>query len=115
MAFATPRIVTGSINNARSPIVFYGIGAYRVEYLRSNQIKSLAIIFMNLTATYNKKLEVVPKPHCKDNSIYVIPERKLRGLIPNFYIHISVSDLYIPTIGPPIFLQPNRQTDQGNV
>jgi hypothetical protein len=50
------------------------------------------------------------------NSIYVIPERKLRGLIPNFYIHIYVSDLYVnPTIGPPIFLQQNRQTDQGNV
>jgi hypothetical protein len=29
---------------------------------------------------------------------------KLRGLIPNFCIHISVSDLYIPTIGPPILL-----------
>jgi hypothetical protein len=26
---------------------------------------------------------------------------KLRGLVPNFYIHVSVSDLYyIPTIGP---------------
>ncbi len=25
---------------------------------------------------------------------------KLRGLVPNFYIYVSVSDLYIPTIGP---------------
>jgi hypothetical protein len=25
---------------------------------------------------------------------------KLRGLVPSFYIHVSVSDLYIPTIGP---------------
>ncbi len=25
---------------------------------------------------------------------------KLRGLVPNFYIHVSVSDLYIPMIGP---------------
>ncbi len=33
---------------------------------------------------------------------YVIPEKKLRGLSPNFHIHVSVSDLYIPTIGPPI-------------
>jgi hypothetical protein len=24
----------------------------------------------------------------------------LCGLVPSFYIHISVSDLYIPTIGP---------------
>jgi hypothetical protein len=37
--------------------------------------------------------------------------KKLRSLCPNFYIHVSVSDLYISTIGPPIFLQQNRQTD----
>ncbi len=37
----------------------------------------------------------------------------LRGLSPNFHIHVSVSDLYIPRIGPHIFLQQNRQTDRG--
>ncbi len=52
------------------------------------------------------------KTHCKGNSIYGFPERKLRGLIPNFYIHISVSDLYIPRNGPPIFVQPNWQTQR---
>jgi hypothetical protein len=30
---------------------------------------------------------------------------KLRGLVPNFHIHVSVSDLYIRTIGTPILLQ----------
>jgi hypothetical protein len=29
---------------------------------------------------------------------------KLRGVIPNFCIPIPVSDLYIPTIRPPMFL-----------
>ncbi len=29
---------------------------------------------------------------------------KLRSLVPNFHIHVSVSDLYIPTIGPPILM-----------
>jgi hypothetical protein len=29
---------------------------------------------------------------------------KLRGVVPNFCIHVSVSDLYIPTIGPAILL-----------
>ncbi len=51
----------------------------------------------------------------KKIQIYVCPEKKLRGLSPNFHIHVSVSDLYIPTIGPPIFLQPNRQTNRGNM
>ncbi len=52
--------------------------------------------------------------HCKENTIYVFPEKKLRDLSPNFRIHVSVSDLHIPTIRPPIFLQQNRQTDHGN-
>ncbi len=40
---------------------------------------------------------------------------KLRGPAPNFYINLSVSDLFIPTIGQPIFLQENRWTDRGNI
>jgi hypothetical protein len=31
--------------------------------------------------------------------IYVFPEIKLCGLVPHFHIHVSVSDLYIPTVG----------------
>ena len=33
-------------------------------------------------------------------------------LSPHSHIHVSVSDLYIPRIGPHIFLQQNRQTDR---
>ncbi len=40
--------------------------------------------------------------HCKEILIYVFPEKELRGLSPNFPIFASVSDLYIPMIGPPI-------------
>jgi hypothetical protein len=40
---------------------------------------------------------------------------KLLGLCPNSYIHVSVSDLYIPTIGLPILLQENRWTDHWNI
>ncbi len=47
--------------------------------------------------------------HCKENSIYVFPKKKLRSL--NFHINVSVSDLYIPPIGPPFFMQQTRQTD----
>ncbi len=53
--------------------------------------------------------------HCKEDSNDVFLEIKLRGLVPNFHIHTSVSDLYIPRIGPPNLLQPNRQTDCGNI
>ncbi len=52
--------------------------------------------------------------HCKDDPIDVFPDMKMRGIVPNFHIHVYVSDLCIPTIGPPIFLQTNRQTDPEN-
>ncbi len=35
----------------------------------------------------------------------IFTEKEYRGLSPNFHIHASVSDLYIPTIGLPILLE----------
>ncbi len=35
----------------------------------------------------------------------IFPEKEYWGLSPNFHIHASVSDLYIPTIGLPILLE----------
>jgi hypothetical protein len=51
--------------------------------------------------------------HCNKNSIYVFPEKELHGLSPNFHIHVSVSELYIPRIGPQFFLLQKRQNDSG--
>jgi hypothetical protein len=53
--------------------------------------------------------------HCHKNPIYVFLFWELRRLSPNFNIHVSVSNLYIPRIGPHIWLQQNRQTDPGNI
>jgi hypothetical protein len=53
--------------------------------------------------------------HGSKNPIYVFPEMKLRGFIPNSYNHVSVSNLYIPRDGLPIWLQQNRQADLGNI
>ncbi len=47
---------------------------------------------------------LLTKVHCKEDPIYVFPEMKLCGLVPSFYIHVSVSDLYISTIGLPNLL-----------
>jgi hypothetical protein len=44
------------------------------------------------------------KAHCSENPIYVFREKQLRSLSPHFHIHVSVSNLYIPRIDPPIFL-----------
>jgi hypothetical protein len=43
--------------------------------------------------------------HCTENLIYLYPEMNLRCLVPNSYIHVSLSDLYFPRFGLPIWLQ----------
>jgi hypothetical protein len=53
--------------------------------------------------------------HNTENSKHIIPEKQLRGLSPNFQIHVSVSDLYIPAIGLLILLKENTLTDPGNI
>ncbi len=45
----------------------------------------------------------------------MFPEKELRGFSPNFHIHVSVSYLYISTIGRPILLQENMWTDPRNI
>jgi hypothetical protein len=62
-----------------------------------------------------KTFKIDTCPHCTENPIDIFPEMKLCGLVPDSYIHVSVSNLYIPPIGVPIWLQQNRQTDPGNI
>jgi hypothetical protein len=75
--------------------------------------------FIVRTVTYLKiavvKVTVISKEHCNEKPSYVFPEKELLGLSPNFHIHVPVSDLYIPRIGPQISLHKNRQIDCGNV
>ncbi len=40
--------------------------------------------------------------HCNGISVYIFLFWELRGLSPNFHIHVFVSDLYIPRISPHI-------------
>jgi hypothetical protein len=40
-----------------------------------------------------------------ENLKQIFPEKEYRGLSPNFHIHVSVSELYIPTIGLPVLLE----------
>jgi hypothetical protein len=57
--------------------------------------------------------------HCKDTMQKNLKQRflktKLRSLSSNFHIQVSVSDLYIPTLGLPILVQENMWTDPGNI
>ncbi len=56
--------------------------------------------------------------HCKDTIPKIrtnIPRKGTAHHSPTSCIHVSVSDLYISTIGLPILLQENRWTDGGNI
>ncbi len=46
--------------------------------------------------------------HITENAKQIIPGKELRGYRPNSYIHVSVSELYIPLTGQPILLQPRK-------
>jgi hypothetical protein len=47
--------------------------------------------------------------HCYDknaeNLKQIFQEKEYGGLSPNFHIHVSVSELYIPTMGLPFLLE----------
>ncbi len=47
-----------------------------------------------------------------ENLKQIFLEKEYRGLSPNFHIHVSVSELYIPTMGLPFLLE--EWTDPGN-
>jgi hypothetical protein len=53
--------------------------------------------------------------HNLNGAASLFPKKNYNVLSPNVRIHVSVGDLYIPRIGLPILLQPNRQTDPGNI
>jgi len=68
------------------------------------RIKTPSITFLSLLPASSHKLQ----RHYTENSKQIFPEIKLRGLVTNSNIHVSVSDLFIPTISLPTLLQENR-------
>jgi hypothetical protein len=70
---------------------------------------------VSLSLTFSIAYFLFVPVHCNENPICVFLFWELRGLSPNFHIHVSVSDLYIPRIGPHIYLQNSRQIDRWNI
>jgi hypothetical protein len=62
-------------------------------------------------------MNTLSAPHCKENPIYVLPEKKLRGLSLKF-LHSCICERFIYSqdwSNYNNFLQQNRQTDRGNI
>ncbi len=49
-----------------------------------------------------------------ENLKQIFSEKEYRGLSPNFHFHVSVSELYNPTMGLPVLLEEICKTDPGN-
>ena len=62
-----------------------------------HQLWRLEVAALSLKTTLQRQNTEISKQ--------IFPEKEYRGLSPNFHIHVSVSDLYIPTIGLPILLK----------
>jgi len=71
-------------------------------YLISAYLLLLNTLFPNLTTfSYPPALQRQNAENLKQ----IFPEKEYRGLSPNFHIHVSVSELYIPTMGLPVLLE----------
>ncbi len=62
-------------------------------------------ICVNQRANQRKGWSGILQRQNTEISKQIFPKKEYRGLSPNFHIHASVSDLYIPTIGLPILLE----------
>jgi hypothetical protein len=69
-------------------------GVFKEQYLK----------LQNLIITFSAN-QTPLQGHCTENSTQIFPEMKLHSLVPNSFIHVSVSDLYIARIDPPFLLQ----------
>jgi hypothetical protein len=59
---------------------------------------------VNISKVPHSKKKENTEEHCTERqnteiSKQIFPEKEYQGLSPNFHIHASVSDLYIPMIG----------------
>ncbi len=74
------------------------------------------MLYISLSLQYDTSYlhNTILQRHNTENLKQIFLEKELRGLSLNYHIHVSVSDLHIPTIGLPILLQENMWADPGN-
>ncbi len=67
----------------------------------------IPFFFLNIVlspVTFNCLIPTLQRQNA-ENLKQIFPEKEYRGLSPNFHIHVSVSELYIPTMGLPVLLE----------
>ncbi len=89
------------------PFFYFSIG-FNLYNIYSSSV-SLTVISTKLAVRLLNMIIRVTPPSLQIQNTEILKqiftEKEYRGLSPNFHIHASVSDLYIPTIGLPILLE----------
>ncbi len=80
-----------------------------------NNLRDTEMFCINLSESTIIDYTFILQRNNTKNSKQIFPEKELCGLSPNFHIHVSVSDIYIPAIGLSILLQETMWTDPGNI
>ena len=104
----SPVAPTPPVNVANYPNIeqaYWTIAAqytvYNEYYLRAGKDGNWCPDQANCRTTFPLlRFKIVCVEHCSENPIYVLPEKELRSLGSSLHSRVSVSDLYIPRIGP---------------
>ncbi len=67
-----------------------------------SETKENASKLMKMTRTHSS---TALQRQIAENLKQIFPDKEYRGLSPNFHIHVSVSELYIPAMGLPFLLE----------
>ncbi len=62
------------------------------------------LVFSSISISWFQ-IKTTLQRHNNESSKKILPEKETPGLSPNFHIHVSVSELYIPTMGLPVLLE----------
>jgi hypothetical protein len=86
------------VNNVESlQLTTTRVGGILVEQLQHSRARNIHTLYSYRQSDLCIPINETARPHS------------------NNYIHVSVRDLYIPSIGLPTWLQQIRQTDLGNI
>ncbi len=82
----------------------YRILLHFINCLPVSMIKTVCCFILRpIEKNWQQRIPSLPT-QCNENPIYVFPEKELPVFSHNFHIHVTVGDLYIPRVGPHIFL-----------
>ncbi len=66
---------------------------FRNELKKFEEIKSFPLLLILCFILQHRFFRPAVQMHYPENLKHIFPEKKLLSLLPNFYIHVSVSDL----------------------